>query len=220
MDKSQNIPYTVSRMKTVEDRLRFAIEFSQKDLEQIRPGDLMNLRDDLYLFAFTREPGDIFATTDEEDADIRNLSIEDLKALQRETQIALIHFASPSPAHRVSLLSGSQISVSLSLNRDDQRKVLCVAGSPRDCFLMVLYLLLSKEPVGRIRICPGCSEVFYKVKKQKYCSRRCSNRVYMRQYRKTDNGKDEVSKSNKKAYEKRTEKRYGKKFKFPPRRKP
>jgi hypothetical protein len=211
MTRQQEIHYELStdRMSTLEQRLRFAIEFSRMDLDTIRPGDSMNLREDLYLFAFARErfvPGNVFADSDEFGS-IRELSIEDLKHLQIEARHALGECATV----RVHTFSQPvTICLGISKTRIIRRNVLHVAGNPRDCFLTVLYFLLSQEPVGRIRVCPGCGEIFYKVKKQKYCSRRCGNRAYMREYRSTENGKDKESKENHKAYEKRTKKRTGK----------
>ena len=87
MDEADNVYRELSqeRMKTAEDRLRFAVEFSQIDLSNLRPGDLLNLRDDLCLFVHGHPservfPGGIWAT--EWNDSIREFSIEDLKNLQ------------------------------------------------------------------------------------------------------------------------------------------
>jgi hypothetical protein len=223
MTQMQDNHYDLSadNMSTSDQRLRFAIEFSRMDLDKIRPGDLMNLREDLYSFAFAPErfvPDNVFADSDEFGS-IRELSIQHLKGLQIETRHALGDCATV----RVHT-SSRPVTISLCINKTRivRRNVLHVAGDPRDCFLTILYFLLSQEPVGRIRVCPGCGENFYKIKKQKYCSRRCGNRAYMRKYRNTENGKDKESGTNHKAYVKRIKRRIGKTVKVAhrPRKKP
>lgn len=204
------------RMETPEDRLRFAVEFSQVDLLNLRPGDLLNLRDDLYLFVHGHPnervfPGGISAT--ESSGSIREFSSDDMRSLQAETYAAL---------HSSATISGTSaalpISVHLSLSRNPsnwkKKNVLELLGSSRDCFLMILFHLLSQEPVNRIQACPGCNRIFYKAKRQKYCSRRCSNRVYMREYRSTENGKVAISDANHAQYSRRTKKRIGKPVKI------
>jgi len=52
-------------METAQDRLKFAVEFAEKDLRTLRPGDLLNMRDDLMAFLLgtstIKEKGGILA---------------------------------------------------------------------------------------------------------------------------------------------------------------
>jgi hypothetical protein len=202
-----DIPYRElpqGRMKTAEDRLRWAVEFCQSDVDHMRQGDILNLRDDLYLFLSGHPnervfPGGISVfEIPAGDHMIREFSIEEIRQLQAEVQ-AVFRSAAIVSGERVAL----PINVCYTLMRDPQdwkRKVLIeVAGDSRDCFLTVLYHLLSQEPVNRLAMCPGCNLIFYRVKKQKYCSVKCGNKVYMREYRAIGGEKD----SNHKQYEKR-----------------
>jgi predicted nucleic acid-binding Zn-ribbon protein len=50
-----------------------------------------------------------------------------------------------------------------------------VHGKPRDLFLqrVINLLLVSDEKSSIIRQCPKCGTFFFKVRRQKYCSRYC-----------------------------------------------
>jgi hypothetical protein len=189
------------RMRTAEDRLRWAVEFCQSDVERMRPGDILNARDDLYLFLHGHPnervfPGGICAF--ETGGSIREFPLEEMKQLQAEGRAVF---------HSAAIVSGTKlalpVNVHYTLMRDPidwKRKVVMeVAGDPRDCFLTVLYHLITQEKVNRLAMCPGCGLIFYRVKKKKYCSVRCGNKVYMREYRAIGGEKD----SNHKQYEKR-----------------
>jgi endogenous inhibitor of DNA gyrase (YacG/DUF329 family) len=54
-----------------------------------------------------------------------------------------------------------------------------------------------------VRRCPECQTVFYRVRKQQYCSRRCTNRANMRQWRQTEKGKTRESDLNHRRYQSR-----------------
>jgi hypothetical protein len=56
-------------------------------------------------------------------------------------------------------------------------------GTTYDMFLLTLMFLINQEPSGRLKRCPECGAAFYRIKKQKYCSRVCANRVSMRSWR-------------------------------------
>lgn len=205
-------------MSKAEEQLRFVIRFSQLELDNIRQGDLINLIEDLGFFMWGHPLSRSMASRagaivfDEDTEAITELPIEKMKEIQKEAYELLNIAASLGkasnpksiltkgdfPIHRISVglrLLGEQIGV---------------FGSSRDCFIFVLYRLLTQETgmVQRITLCPGCGRIFYRVKRQKYCSQRCSNRMYMQQYR-AKNGK-EVSESNHKQYEKRTKEKIGK----------
>jgi hypothetical protein len=200
----------------------------------MRPGDLLNLREDLGFFMYghpasgaARTPGGIMSF---DDFTLTDASIDTLRELQKEVYSLLNSAASwgkqinphsvLKPAwdrteERTRLIDDfhlpiHHINVGLELRGD----LMAVHGSSRDCFLFILYHLVTQEPgtVKRIELCPGCGQIFYKIKRQKYCSQRCSNRTYMQQYRAT-NG-DEISESNHKQYEKRAKAKTGKSVKI------
>jgi hypothetical protein len=57
-----------------------------------------------------------------------------------------------------------------------------LTGATKDLFLLMLHQSLLLEPASRIRRCPEpkCRRFFYRVKKQKFCSRNCAVRASMR----------------------------------------
>lgn len=58
-----------------------------------------------------------------------------------------------------------------------------------DTFILRLLLKLWGESTDRIQTCPECGSLFYRIRKQKYCSRPCANRVSVRKFRATEKGK-------------------------------
>jgi hypothetical protein len=60
--------------------------------------------------------------------------------------------------------------------------VVGISGSVRDVLLEMLFLMLSQQPLSPIARCPECHSLFYRVRRQKYCSRQCANRVNQRIY--------------------------------------
>lgn len=221
MDKKQpDINYSdlpEDWMSTIEDRLRFAIRFCQEDLNRMRAGDQINLREELSFFMYGAPMSASVATPSGviafDEIEISQLSNEELSKLQKEVYEVLNCAASWGKAINPrsvikpdSPLPRHHISVDLDLRQD----LIGVHGSSRDCLLFILYRLLVQEPgtVRRISLCPGCGRIFYKIKRQKYCSQRCSNRMYMQEYR-SKNG-EETSEANHKQYEKRVKAKLGK----------
>lgn len=57
-------------METAQDRLAFAVRFAQMDLDRLRPGDWLNLRDDLVAFLGHREAVDLREAEKAKDLDL------------------------------------------------------------------------------------------------------------------------------------------------------
>jgi hypothetical protein len=71
-------------------------------------------------------------------------------------------------------------------------------GPTRDMVLITLLSLLDPEHLDRIRKCPECNSIFYRIAKQQYCGRRCTNTANMRNYRQREQVKvDEREKAHK-----------------------
>ena len=58
-----------------------------------------------------------------------------------------------------------------------------IKGNVRDTFLFTLSFLLLHEGIDRIRECPECHKIFYRVRRQIRCSAACTNRVLVRAFR-------------------------------------
>ena len=59
----------------------------------------------------------------------------------------------------------------------DGRSCLVATGPALDVFRFLCYILLSMEPSNRILRCPECQTIFYRVRRQQYCSPACTNKV-------------------------------------------
>lgn len=164
-------------IETDADRLRFAVQFAQMDMDTMREGDWLNVREDyeaflavgvdtLPLIAMVTEPYEVMTAADFREVQVRvRLWI---CALAFPPQA----LACPPPAvlmsGNVMPLAGSQV---------------YVQAHPRELFLWRLFLLLLREPRDRMHCCAECGTIFYRVKHQAYCSRACGNRVTQRRWR-------------------------------------
>src|SRR5919197_2968064 len=83
------------------------------------------------------------------------------------------------------------------------RNMLEVSGTTQNVFLVVLYVLLSREPTDRILRCPECQTVFYRIRKQQYCSRPCVHRAAVRKWRRTETGQQYERRRSRSRYEAR-----------------
>jgi hypothetical protein len=141
----------------------------------------------------------------------REMSMQELASLQSEMRSALWGVL-PGCAQGFEIklsLSFKSVTIQNPQKNMENSPSVWVFGNTRDVALYELFTLLrDSEQISRIRLCPGCNHIFYKVKRQKYCSQRCTNRDYMRQYRSTQ--ADKLSESNHKQYEKRTKAKVGK----------
>jgi hypothetical protein len=55
-------------------------------------------------------------------------------------------------------------------------------------FLMKLLLLLNEQSLDNVSDCPECGKIFYRIRRQKYCSPKCTNTATVRAYRKSETG--------------------------------
>jgi hypothetical protein len=198
-----------ARIITQEDRLRWVIRFAQMDLDTLRPGDWVNLRDDIHLFAYLSPnggcyelPGKFRIVQDPQsgeqsirrespaitygirsmlDGDTAVLTDEDIRAIQPQV-LAWLRALTATPDTREWQ------------SRDfvpfHGRVAMDIGGTPvvigTACELFwwhLLTLLLAEQPGHHILRCPECDTIFYRVQKQAYCSRTCGNRVTQRRWR-------------------------------------
>jgi hypothetical protein len=186
-------------MKTDAERLQFVIRFAQMDLDTLRAGDWLNLREDCMAFLGIEVHGGLTAIqTPEESGRIVALplhaplptefAVEDCIALQADTRRILDEWVGPAPGEQ-GMLSPHDIHVLYTVTRTRSQtgaswvSWLQVQGTTRELFLIILLHLLGRESMDAIRHCPECGTIFYRVGKQQYCSRPCSNRANVRTWR-------------------------------------
>lgn len=194
------------------ERLEFAVKFAQADLANLREGDWLNLRDDTLAFITNQSVRGIVMTPIGND-----FSRDDFKSWQKDVYAILAGLAAsrgigdPKRAEQVKIASIKTFEViaRMGVLPFGGSAMVTYTGAIRDLFLHRLGILLDREPSKRIFRCkaPDCDRIFYRIKKQKYCSRRCQTREFMRMWRK-DN-EDKVSDSNHTKYKKGVEKNRG-----------
>lgn len=202
--KHARLPFNQQKAITPEDRLRFAVRFAQMDFDTLRAGDWLNLREDFIGFLMMT-PGQPYITTPvtsiatpetspevfqplismgmvgipDGESSPEDFSLNDFRALQadvRQWLSSLSYTQSPGEAW---LPPAIPLQGRVALSQPASQ----VHAPLRDLFLWHLFLLLLQEPPDRIRCCPECETIFYRVKKQAYCSRTCGNRVTQRRWR-------------------------------------
>ena len=186
-------------MKTDAERLQFVIRFAQMDLDTLRPGDWLNLRDDLGSFLTGSLYGQEYYAGDTpmgRDVEVRPMDPpfpyeypEDaFRELQEETRhILRTMVVAPRAGHSVWAPIPLQVQLATpsldGLIPATGQHLLIAEGATRDMFLLLVFVLLARGSTVRILRCPECSTIFYRVGKQLYCSRTCSNRANVRTWR-------------------------------------
>ncbi len=199
---------------SAKERLQIIINFARMDLDRLRPGDWLNLREDLQAFVTgvrsdgaggtTIPTGDTggFVVMGIDGEPPSAMTIATFQALQAEIRSLLadvcpLPSAEPRvPVHLVApwvQLTIVAIGPGYFMGR----------GTPRDCTLFVLGHLLQKLPKNSVRHCPECTLPFVRIRKQQYCTRRCTNRENMRAWRQSGKGKVRESALNHSRYQAR-----------------
>ena len=198
------------------DRLTFLVQFVQMDLNTLRPGDWLNLRDDLCRYMnqpssntwyinrddplWTTTPCAVIAAIQSTTATVLDLRV-DGNAEARDAAEALQRYY-PDESQTVETLSytrernaftiGPQDVNLLTKHHEASGSISSITRYYTDAhsaFFQAVMLHLSSEPTDAVRRCPECHTLFVRVRKQVYCSRTCVNRVAVRKFRATDEGK-------------------------------
>jgi phage FluMu protein Com len=196
-------------------RLQFAVQFAQMDLDTLRPGDWMNLRWDLDLFLHLEgkdRPRELITKLrsgiqpDASHGGIITAALvgpspldmpeSDIKALQADardllTDVVTTRVPPQKAPFRFGIHADLAILGATRAAGRAGRNLGVMKGTVRDTFRLVLWLLLIQEPTDRVLRCPECGKLFYRVRKQAYCSRPCVNRATVRKWRATEEGKQQ-----------------------------
>jgi hypothetical protein len=185
-----------------QERLEFSVRFAQMELPKLREGDWLNLREDFCEF-YRPVVGNLSTVIEPLPGEKR---IERVKELQDKVYSMLNDLASGG-----SKGTRHSITIDFAVSRaqpPESRAFLAASGSMHDVFLLNLWLILSREPIERVLRCKAadCNRIFYRKRKQKYCSPRCQSRDFMRQFRKDPDNKDKESDKSHRRYKRRVEK--------------
>lgn len=186
---------------TAQDRLQLAVRFAEADLAQFSDGDWLKLREDfeaylggaaVSLAALASLGGFLPMPDGDHPATVPRSWFEDL---QRDVRPILRYVAGDRPTRIAAPIPGTgnlggrvpvipprvPIAVTKNLLISDQNFWLfTVKGPSRDVILEQLFHLLGTESTDQIRLCPrpDCGAMFYRIRRQEYCSRNCVNKAY------------------------------------------
>lgn len=182
--------------KTVGDRIRFAVAFANENLELFREGDWLNLREELESFGFAElASGRLWLSTPLQFARggavsrVPEPTRTDLVSLQQRVRellglLADTHSSSTKGAVPIAGVTLKDEQHWAAIQRSNGEVVLSVRTSFAEAILLRLLWLLSHAGAANLRRCPAddCGRVFWRVRRQLYCSRTCSTRIAMRKF--------------------------------------
>jgi hypothetical protein len=215
-------------MMTAQDRLKFAVEFARMDLGELRPGDWLNLKDGLTEFLGLGKGGmnlqamagyvclPLSAPNEMSEKDFDSLqarvrSLFNGIVLEKIPPVAGQH----EGGHKGIVTPIDPNWKYLPITLSGLGNVLVIQGACQGVFMGSLMHLVGKESTDKIRKCsrPDCSNIFYRVRKQKFCSQRCYirhyMRTYMRTYPQTEQAKTARPGTNRRHYKKRRARKSG-----------
>ena len=182
-------------LPTAAERLQFVVRFAQMNLDALRPGDWLNLRDDFTrFFGIFREemipqlaPG-VYCVPYEAP---EKVSEDTIRTLRYAVSRMLEFVVDPHFVYRgnIGAIRTAHYWREDHIRPGRRRCVLMLTGSFYDVFLLLLSFLLPEEPTEHILRCPECETIFYRARKQQYCSRPCVNRANVRAWRQSEEGK-------------------------------
>ena len=191
MLSSSELPLPI--VMTHTERVQFAIRFAQRDLAMLSEQDQRILHAELCGFLISGLIGPLLAGRGIIVGNLWPFPLPDdtLRTIQKDTGTLLKEMLEsrdvvPHPTRGIPL--GIRIRLQ-SLQGVLKRNLVHITGPERDVFYCVLALLLGQEPTDRVQRCPECRTIFYRIRKQKYCSHVCANRVSVRRWRKSHGGK-------------------------------
>ena len=174
-------------------KLEWAISISQAKLEEFRPGDWLNVREDFYRFVY----GD---GRDRSKAKFEKLTPEEIQTIQQHFKECFDFIAGGNLATSLRIDSGLdyQLLVTDPMQPIMQRIIVDDCALAAQLWLLSL-LTTSRLCAAQIRKCPECKTVFLlrrkpQVNKNYHCSHKCAVTAANRAYRLRQ---DEAMKQNK-----------------------
>src|SRR5262249_40866776 len=76
-----------------------------------------------------------------------------------------------------------------------------IESDPKNLFFIRFGLTLIQEGASQLATCQECKRIFYRVRKQKYCSKTCINRVSRRNWLKNPKNRTKNKKWARERYE-------------------
>jgi hypothetical protein len=196
-------------MKGAEDRRRFAVEFANLELDQLRPGDWLNLRDDHLVFLGCADDTDYGWAGEVRAPQLKDniasmggiianpqkghyphgMSVDAYKSLQSVVRNIL-----ETACHVDDPINGSAELGEIRFRGRivtyfNKAPYLDVFGNAHELTLQVLADLLRGFPKTPIKRCSECKKLFVAIGKMIYDSRECSHRATVRKWQRSETGK-------------------------------
>ena len=188
------------------EQFRFIADFADMDLEQMREGDWINLQEDLAHFLPTQADEGFTLFDAEEDPEAKKYPKPKIVELQK-----VVRYLLPSD------LAGWDTTSAIAWHelhpRDNPLEIKITAsyetfpggvlyahGKFRDMFFLNLVSLRQRrDVVSKVKRCPECNRIFYRVRRQKYCSGPCVTAANKREWLKTPKGQKYLRKWKKRS---------------------
>jgi hypothetical protein len=156
------------------EQLKFVVDFANRDLQNQREGDWINLQEDLS--RFFPIIGELSPQTiifdPRQDTEAQRYPKPKLEMLQPELR-ALLHVRA-RPKGKFAIAPPMKIQ----LNYVPMSRGILVVGRIRDLFLQrVIFMLRDDKEADRIHQCPTCGKFFFRVRRQVHCSPQCADRA-------------------------------------------
>ena len=205
-------------LDTDQQRLEFAVNFAQTDIPALREGDWLNLCEDF--FSFLRPVANSAVVVPGSAGILQSRS--DAEALRKEMYDLLSEVVDTPEGEWE--LKYHPISFDLAVGISRERALtgrpwggaggvpwFMIRGNMRDRMLLNVFSLLCRESTAKIHRCgrSDCKRIFYRVRKQKFCSTRCQSRESVRRFRNKPENKTKESEQNHRKYKKQVEKTQG-----------
>src|SRR5262245_39058940 len=158
--------------ETSRDRLKWLIEFARMpSAKEWKEWEWIKVRDEIVDFAVGGDGGVFRFVVDTSIADvIANLDRKFAETLRLVVNDVLQAFVFGNEG------SGVFINTEFGITAN----VVVFQSSIRNMFFVRLGFVINDEGISQIKKCPECGRLFYKTRKQKYCSKTCINRVSRR----------------------------------------
>ena len=179
-----------------ERLIRFAVDFAEMNLGKLRAGDRLNLFEDFERFfqgAWNAPEAAGFLPWFSKEQE--PLSADDIRSLQRETKelltaAVLFRTGQPLPrARKKKSLGMLDVQFRGAFRLMPGSRSVFLVGNGTEVFLSLVLLLTHKAEKLQIGVCPEDGRLFYRVRRQVFCSRRCAQNATKRAWRQRQNQK-------------------------------
>jgi hypothetical protein len=161
---------------TAADRIRWTVDVAQLELDRLRAGDWLNLRDDVRRYCEGAALAEVDLPPIPRGDDFRDVAAR----FQRAARALLDDIVA---TRKGSSTETTAVRLDFRYAVSDSKLVPRISVELVDLMVLLLVSAFDTEPLDRVRRCPECGRLFARVRRQTHCSRECINRSTSRRYR-------------------------------------